>query len=191
MENRIIYLVRHGITTLNKKKIYMGRSEEGLDEEGIKQANVLGMRLEGKGISKIYTSPVKRALQTAEILNSYLSTGVSIEEDLGEMGLGEWEGMPEDEVKSKYPEGWAIWNDRPKDLRLPGREALSSVQERAVRAVNKILCADSGRKIVAVTHFAIIRCLILYSKKLDINLYRKIEVPNATVFELVVNGNSI
>lgn len=46
-ENRIIYLVRHGITASNKKKIYMGRSEEGLDEEGIKQASVLGMRLKG------------------------------------------------------------------------------------------------------------------------------------------------
>lgn len=191
MEDRVIYLVRHGITVSNKKNVYMGRSDEGLDEEGIKQANELGMRLKGKGISKIYTSPMKRALQTAEILNSYLSTIVFIEKDLGEMELGGWEGMPEEEIKSKYPEGWAIWNERPKDLSLPGREALSSVQERAVRAVNKILWTDNGRKVVAVTHVAIIRCLVMYSKKLDLNLYKKINVPNASVFELVVNSNSI
>lgn len=47
MENRIIYLVRHGITASDKKKVYMGRSDEELDAEGIKQANVLGMRLKG------------------------------------------------------------------------------------------------------------------------------------------------
>jgi broad specificity phosphatase PhoE len=191
MKNRIIYLVRHGITASNKKKIYMGQSDEGLDEEGVKQANILGMRLKGEGISKIYTSPVKRALQTAEILNNYLLTGVLLEEDLREMGIGQWEGMPEEEVKSKYPEEWAIWNECPKDLTLPGREALSSVQERAVKTVNKILCADSSRKIVVVTHVAIIRCLILYSKKLDLNLYKKINVRNAKVFELAVNGYSI
>jgi broad specificity phosphatase PhoE len=178
MKNRIIYLVRHGITASNKKKIYMGQSDEGLDEEGVKQANILGMRLKGEGISKIYTSPVKRALQTAEILNNYLLTGVLLEEDLREMGIGQWEGMPEEEVKSKYPEEWAIWNECPKDLTLPGREALSSVQERAV-------------KTVVVTHVAIIRCLILYSKKLDLNLYKKINVRNAKVFELAVNGYSI
>ena len=181
MEERIIYLIRHGVTKSNKKRIYTGWSGEGLDEEGVKQAEELGQKLKGKGISKIYTSPVRRAVQTAEILNEYLLSGIIIEEHLGEMRLGEWEGMSEEEVKIKYPREWAIWNKSPAELRLPGREKLSFVQERSVKAIRRILNENSNRRVIGVTHVAIIRCIIMFLGKMDLNLYRKIDVPNTTM----------
>lgn len=106
-----------------------------------------------------------------------------------EMGLGEWEGMPEEEVRSRYPEEWTVWNKRPGDLRLRGGESLSSLQKRVVRAVNKMLVAH--RRVVAVTHVAMIRCLILYSGRQRLNTYRDIKVPNASVFDLSVYDGSI
>ena len=191
MKERIIYLVRHGVTESNKKRIYMGWSEEGLDEGGIKQAEKLGMKLKENGISKIYTSPIRRAVQTAEILNRYLSTGISIEEDFREMKLGEWEGMSEEEIKLRYPREWEIWNKRPAELILPGREKLSSVQERSVGAIKRILNGNSNRRVIAVTHVAIIRCLVLFFKNLELNLYKRIAVLNTSIFELKFSAGSL
>lgn len=184
VEERIVYLVRHGVTESNKKRFYMGWSEEELSEEGIKQAEVLGLKLKEKEISKIYTSPVRRAVQTAEILNKYLSTEITMEKDLGEMKLGEWEGMSEEKVKIKYPREWAMWNKCPKELKLPGRETLDSVQQRSLRAIKKILNMSQSRNVVAVSHVAIIRCLMLFFNNLDLNLYKRIAVPNASASEL-------
>jgi broad specificity phosphatase PhoE len=191
MGNKLIYLVRHGVTSSNKKKIYMGQSDEGLDEEGIKQAHELGMRLKERVISKIYTSPIMRALQTAEILSSHLSTEIIIEDDLREMRLGEWEGLAEEEIKSRYPREWKIWNTRPAELRLQGREPLTSVQERSVAAIRRIITENGNRRVVAVTHVAIIRCLILFFKNLHLNLYKSIDIPNSSIFELEFSPESI
>ncbi len=191
MEERIIYLVRHGSTQSNKKRIYMGWSEEGLDEEGIKKAEELSMKLKENRISKIYTSPIRRAVQTAEILNRYLSTEITIEEDLREMKLGEWKGMSEEEIKLSYPREWKIWNKRPAELILPGREKLSSVQERSIGAIKGILNENSNRRVIAVTHVAVIRCLILFCKNLDLNLYKRIDVPNTSVYELKFSNRSL
>lgn len=184
MEETIIYLVRHGVTDSNKKKIYMGWREEELNEEGIKQVNELGIKLKDNGISKIYTSPIRRAVQTAEILNRYLLTGIIIKEDLIEMKLDKWEGMAEEEIKLRYPREWEIWNKRPAELRLPKRETLSSVQERSIGAIKRILNENNKRRVIAVTHVAVIRCLILFFKNLDLNLYKGIDVPNSSIFEL-------
>jgi len=107
-----------------------------------------------------------------------------MEKDLGEMKLGEWEGMSEEEVKIKYPREWAMWNKCPKELRFPGRETLDSVQQRSLRAVKKILSMSQSRNIVAVSHVAIIRCLVLFFNDLDLNLYKRIDVPNAPASEL-------
>ncbi len=70
MPGKTIYLVRHGITRSNREKIYAGWGEEELIEEGVLGAEALGAKLKPLGISTIYTSPIKRALQTARIITT-------------------------------------------------------------------------------------------------------------------------
>ena len=179
-----IYLVRHGSIRSNKLKIYAGWGDEELDEEGIDQARKVGRLLSDRNIDAIYTSPIRRAIQTAEIMSTFLNVSkIRIEEALKEMKLGPWEGLSENEIAIKYPEEFKLWNLKPVELKLPGRETLSTVQNRAVKAVRKIL-SNQNRDARAVTHVVIIRCLFLYYNNLNLNSYKKIEVPNASVFTL-------
>lgn len=179
-----IYFVRHGSIKSNKLKIYAGWGEEELDEEGIDQARKVGRLLRDRNIDVIYTSPIKRAIQTAEIIATHFyGLKIIIEKGLKEMKLGPWEGLSENEIAIKYPEEFKLWNSKPVKLKLPGRETLSTVQNRAVKAVRKIL-SNQNRDAIAVTHVVIIRCLFLYYNNLNLNSYKKIEVPNASVFTL-------
>jgi len=184
-----IYIVRHGITESNKKRIYMGRSQEGLAPEGIIQAGNLGKSLLPLGIKRIYSSPMQRALETASIIANTLKVPVEIERDLAEMELGIWTGLTEQEVSKKFPDEYRLWNTRPHDLFLADREPLTEVQQRALKAIAHIKEMNDGFPVLAVTHVAIVRCLILYYQSLNLNLYRTIPVPNVSVFRLQLDGD--
>lgn len=188
MNEKIIYMVRHGLTLSNKEKIYAGWSDEELSDEGIVQTKNLANRLEKLNISAIYTSPIKRALQTAQIFGEFLKVPVILDKSLKEMKLGQWEGLSEKEIATLYPKKWEMWNIKPVCLYLRGRESLISVQNRVLKVVNKIICKN--RISLAVTHVALIRCLILFYKGLDLNLYRQIEVPNLAIFEFKYDGEN-
>ncbi len=191
MVNRTTYLVRHGITRSNIENIYAGWSEEELTEEGIAQVNKLGKEMQKCCISAIYTSSIRRAVQTAEFLNEFIKGEIIIEPDLKEMKMGPWERLSEHEIENKYPKEYKIWLERPADLMIHRRETLHKVQLRAVKAINKILKRYSERISLCVTHVAIIRCIFLYFNQLPLNSYKKIDVPNASVHKLVLNNDKI
>lgn len=184
-----IYIARHGITESNKRKIYMGPSDEGLAPEGRVQTENLGGAIQYLGINRIYSSPVRRALETARIISQILKIPVEIENGLAEMNLGAWTGLTEEEVSTKFPSDYHLWNTRPAELVLPERETLKEVQERALKAINYVNRKSDGSSVLIVTHVAIVRCLIIYFQHLDINLYRTIDVPNLSVFRLQLDGD--
>jgi len=173
-----IYLMRHGRTESNEKKIYAGWSDEVLNESGIRDVMNSGEKLGDYGIERIYSSPIERALQTAIIINQKLNKMVIVEEDFKEMKLGPWEGLSEEEVMNKYPDEWKTWNTRPSTLNMTGRENLKRLQERALRGIKKIV-NSSGDAVLIVTHVALIRVLWIYYNKLSLDDYRNIPVPNA------------
>jgi len=179
-----IYIARHGLTESNKKKIYMGRSEEGLSQEGAVQAKNLARSLHAIGIKRIYSSPIRRALETAQIVGTILKAPIEIEEDFKEMELGSWAGLAEEEVSRKFPDDYRLWNTRPVDLVLPNRETLGELKSRILRTILKIKGKDSEFPVLVITHVALIRCLLIHFEGLDMNLYRTIEIPNASLFGL-------
>ena len=97
------------------------------------------------------------------------------------MRLGHWMGLTE-EVSKRFTEEYRIWNTRPGQLVLLDRETLHEVQKRALRAIQRIEKESGEFPVLAVTHVAIIRCLMIHFQHLDINLYRRIDVPNVSIF---------
>ena len=182
-----IYLMRHGLTESNKRKIYAGRSNEGLNGLGIKGIKNIGRRMRDLGIESIYSSPIRRALQTAEITDSFFDVGVEVEENLKEMRLGPWEGLSEEEVAERFPEQWKVWNTEPSKLKVDGRETLKEVQVRALEAVRRISEGSDCSKVLAVTHVALIRLLMIYYNEMNMDDYRRIEVKNGSLYLLQDN----
>lgn len=180
----IIYLMRHGLIQSNRNKIYAGWSDEELCQEGLADIIEVSKKLKKLNIEKIYTSPIRRAVQTAKVVADFLNKEIVIEENLQEMMLGPWEGLSEDEVARKFPREYALWNAKPSKLSIQGRETLNEVQERALGAINNIIENSNSSAILAVTHVALIRILIIYYNNLLMDTYRKIDIPSVSVYKL-------
>ena len=182
-----LLMVRHGEITSNLKKIYAGKSSESLTKNGIKQVKKVSVKLKQYKVDALYSSPVERAIQTAEIISETLGLGFFVEYAFREMELGWWEGLSENDIARIYPEEWRLWQDRPAELKLPGRETLQELLERVLIGVQRIQQFMGNQTIVVVTHVAIIRVLLLWHAKKSLNLYKTIHIPNTAVFEIEID----
>ena len=179
------YFVRHGEIEANVKKIYAGWSDEGLTQRGRQQAREVAEELPRFEIGSIYTSPLKRAAQTAEIIGGILSKQPVREESFKEMRLGPWEGKSEEEIQRDFPDEWKIWDTSPAELILEGRETLHELLERVLAGLKRVKEREVDGSALVVTHVAIIRVLLLHSQGKDLNLYRTVPVPgNGKIFHL-------
>lgn len=154
-----IYCLRHGLTELNKKKKVNGQIDEPLAPEGVEQAKTAAFLIP-ESIRHIYSSPLLRAKQTAEIVNSKLNRPISIQTELTEIHMGSlagqaWTDMEGGlELKKKHR---AIEFD----YRLQGGESAEEVKNRVLAFLKKISSKHSDYEVLIVTHGGIIRTLHL------------------------------
>lgn len=183
-----LLLVRHGEISSNVKKIYAGKSPEKLTEKGICQAKNVAEKIKNYNVQILYSSPVERALQTAEIIGETLGIEVIIENAFREMELGPWEGLSEKQIAKLYPIEWKIWQKRPAELKMPKRETLEKLLKRVLRSIKNLYEVFDNHNIVIVTHVAIIRVLQLWHTKKSLNFYKTIHVPNAKFFKIRIES---
>ncbi|MFC2044857.1 histidine phosphatase family protein [Chloroflexota bacterium] len=161
-----IILVRHGETELNVGQVFRGRIDVELNETGVKQAELLGQHLSRIKIETIYSSPLKRALKTAQIIASYHNLGVEITPGLMDLDFGKWQGLSHQEVRDKYEELYLTWTKTAHLVRMPGGERLNDVRERAVRLVDEVNAKYEGT-VVMVSHRVVNKVLICALLGLD------------------------
>jgi len=181
-----IILARHGETVWNIEKIYRGRADVNLDEMGIKQAELLGNYLSNWGLEAIYSSPLRRALDTANIVARYQKIGVQIAEGLIDFDYGEWQALPEQEVKKLYPALLNEWHNNPHKVRMPGGDSLEDVRGRAIEVVNDVLSKYQG-SVLLVSHRVVNKVLICSLLGLDNSHFWNInlDVGGITIFNYV------
>ncbi len=160
---RTLYLVRHGMPAFpGEKKQCIGWTDLPLSPEGRRQMEALGEDFAGRGIQRIYTSPLSRCVESAHILSGG-RIPVEILEELREIGMGEWEGLTFEEIRSRYP---AAYRERGLDMARfcpPGGESFVSCQQRALRALEKIRAEENG-PVVVLAHAGINRALISWKE---------------------------
>jgi broad specificity phosphatase PhoE len=154
-----IILVRHGETEWNRQEIFRGRIDIELNESGIRQAELLAEYLSEAKIEAIYSSPLRRALKTAEIMAGYHNLEVKIAPGLVDLDYGSWQGLAHQEVKDKYQELYHKWLKSPHRLKIPGGESLGDVRERAVALVNDITSQYEGT-VALVSHRVVNKVLV-------------------------------
>jgi broad specificity phosphatase PhoE len=181
-----LILARHGETVWNIEKIYRGRVDVNLDEMGIKQAELLGNYLSHWGLEAIYSSPLRRALETANIIARYQKIGVHVVEDLIDFDYGEWQSLPEQEAKRLYPTLHNEWHNNPHKVKMPGGESLEDVRSRVIKVVNDVLARYQG-SVVLVSHRVVNKVLICYLLGLDNSYFWNIkqDVGGITIFNYV------
>lgn len=180
----ILSCLRHGEIESNLKRIYAGWAEESLTPRGRQQARDAAQQLISAGIDAIYCSPLRRTMETAEIIGSHLGIKPVAEESFKELRMGPWEGKSEEQVSREYAQAWQIWNTTPAALVLDNRETLEELLGRVLSGIKKLKTENAGKHLLIVTHVAIIRVLLLHSQGLDLNLYRTLHIPNGKIFDL-------
>ncbi len=161
-----IILARHGETKWNVEEVFRGRIDIELNETGIKQAELLAEYLSAVKIEAIHSSPLKRALKTAEVIASYHQLEVEIAPGLIDMDFGEWQGLSPQEVKDKYPKLYAEWASQPDKVKIPAGESLNDVRERAIGLIDEII-ARYTETVVLVSHRVVNKVLICALLGLD------------------------
>jgi broad specificity phosphatase PhoE len=161
-----IILVRHGETEWNVKEVFRGRTDVELNETGIRQAELLAQYLSNIKIAAVYSSPLKRALKTAEMIATYHNLDVEIAPGLIDFDYGEWQGLSHRQVKNRYKEPYTQWLKNPQQVTMPGGESLNDVSQRAISVVNEIIARYRGA-VVLVSHRVVNKVLICALLGLD------------------------
>jgi len=154
-----ILLIRHGETEWNVQEVFRGRIDVELNETGMRQAELLAEHLGDFKIDAIYSSPLRRALTTAEMIASYHKLGVEVADGLIDFDYGEWQGLSHQEVKGRYKELYAQWVKNPHQVEMPAGESLSDVGKRAAGVVSEVITRYRGT-VVLVSHRVVNKVLI-------------------------------
>lgn len=184
-----ILLVRHGETDWNRSGRVMGDQPIPLNRNGERQAQACAEALSRTPLAGIFTSPVLRALQTAEILRRPHGLPLHHLPGLSEIGVGDWinrywRDFADDPAKRD-------WYTHPEHARPSGGETLREVQSRAVAALEQAIDNAQEAPYVFVSHADVIRAILSHYLQLDLATIRQASIDHASVSALDFDGESV
>ncbi len=179
---QVVHLVRHARTAWNAQRRVMGWLDEGVEPAALREAEAVADALAGEDAFAIVSSPLRRALQTAGPLANRVGIEPRLDDRLGELRVGSWEGLTEDEIGERWPEEWSRWRNEPHTLALEGRETLRELNARVAAVLDELTC-DSAAPGVAVvyTHDAVVRAAVAWALRTGPEVYRHVEVANCSI----------
>jgi broad specificity phosphatase PhoE len=151
----LIFLVRHAESTWNRLKKIQGQKDPQLSPYGKKEAKLLSKRFKGLEFDAVYSSPLRRAQQTAE-LTVGKRTEITVDEGLLEICLGEWEGKTLTQIRKKYGESFDRWAVRPSRIAIPQGEDFKGFVSRVRRTLRKIERKHPDGNVLVVCHGGVI-----------------------------------
>lgn len=184
-----LYLVRHGETEWNKAGRIQGGIDTELSDYGLEQAHTLGRRLAREKIDVIYSSRLKRAMNTARILGEYNKCNIYEADNNHEIRLGPWEGMTIDEIRKKYDSHYRVYTEDPSNFFMPGAETLLQLADRTYKAILDIVDKHLGGNILLVSHGTAIKAAMMKLLGIDLCHYKKFKIDNASITIIDFYGN--
>ena len=167
-----VYLVRHGATTLTTEDRFAGETDVDLSDSGRSQLRDLANRLSREPLCAVYASPMRRTVESAEILAGPHGLPVVPVPALREISHGRWEAKTRREVEALWPEEYARWESDPYTFAPEGGETGLAVTARALPALATLVEENAGRPFLVVSHKATIRLLLSVVIGFDPRFYR-------------------
>ena len=190
METKIV-LVRHAECEGNVQNRLSGITNFKLTSNGKKQAKDVAKKLKEQKIDKVYSSPLDRALQTAQEISKYAHEKyVLVENDLIEIDYGKCDGMQWNEIDIIYPNVKRMWKKiKNYPNGMPEQEEYLNVQNRMVKIINDIADKNRGKKICIVSHGIAIQSFLCYFYHKDITEANLLpQLRNAEFIELKIKN---
>ena len=189
-----LILVRHGQTTMNRDRIIQGcGSDSGLSQRGREQAERTASLLGQQKIDAIYSSPLKRAVDTAQAIAQACQLGVNVAPGLKEIDAGELEGVSLDNMEEQHMEPWREWMRGNTSLLLPGGESLEELQRRAWNEIERMMERHRDETIVVVSHLMVTVAIICRAIEIDLRHALRLKQDSAaiSIVEISAQGNSL
>lgn len=159
MKTRLI-LVRHAEAEGNFKRLFHGWTDSSITEKGHIQAKQVAERLKDVKIDAIYSSSLKRTLQTAEYIARVKGLPIIMTDKLKEINGGDWENKKWEDLPVEWPEEYDTWENKPHIHRMPNGESMEEFQERLLDEIKYIIDKNKGKAICLVTHGTAIKALL-------------------------------
>jgi len=174
-----IYLLRHGHIDNGGEKRYLGRTDVPLDALGLEQAQALGDYFKTIHVDAIFTSPLKRCVQTTEMI----SKKYQVVEALSEIDMGDWENLPMAHIQSHFPKLYAQRGENLEYFTPPNGESFHMMAQRVRQAFAKIVQSEEGT-ILIVAHAGVNRMILSHLFGIEINDMFSIVQPFSCINEL-------
>ncbi|GCE27125.1 hypothetical protein KDA_26090 [Dictyobacter alpinus] len=178
-----LLLVRHGETLANREFRYIGTRDDTLSERGVMQAQRLAQTLAPLSIGAVYSSPLRRASQTAQAIAAQQQLTVQHLDGLREGNFGNWEGLSRAEVLARSAEDarqLQAWEQDPTQA-PPDGESFMHVQQRVVAEIVRLVQKHPGQTLVLVSHVGPIKVLLCYALQSPLTTLFRIFLDPATI----------
>ncbi|HEV3304248.1 MAG TPA: histidine phosphatase family protein [Planctomycetaceae bacterium] len=179
-----LYLVRHGATDANLRRPYVlqGRGIDlPLNPTGAQQAERVAELLAQNSVSAVYSSPMRRALETARAIAARCRVDVVVRDELIECNVGRWEGLSWDGIREQFPEECENFQRDPSRFPYLGGETYSDVARRAVPVLERLLERHWGEEFAVVAHNIVNRVSVATFLGLDLSRAKEIHQANGGV----------
>ena len=161
MKTRMI-IVRHAEAEGNYKRLFHGWSDGEITEKGHIQAERVAERLKNIKMDVLYSSSLKRTMQTAGYISKVKNLPIIRTDKLKEINGGDWEGEHWDILPQKWPEEYHTWENTPHLHRMPNGESMEEFQNRLVEEIKHIISMNRGKNVCIVTHGTAIKALLCF-----------------------------
>ncbi len=188
-----IIVVRHGQTAWNEGEgeRLRGRADIELDQTGIRQAKATAARVAQWKVAAIYSSPLNRAVGTANIVAEPLKLPVQPMEGLIDIDYGRWQSLSLEEAKADDHKLYYLWLKSPHLVTFPQGESLKQVQKRVVPAFESLVSQHPGQDIALVSHKVVCKVLFCSLLGLDVSHFWQLQQNPCAINVVEVEDNAL
>ena len=178
------YFVRHGEHDLVNRTLCGRMPGVVLNANGKEQARAAGRRLAALQPLRIFSSPLERARQTADIIAEETGCPLADAEALQEIDSGKWTGKAFEELHADRR--WKDWNEARSVTRPPAGEMMVEVQARVVGYLERLRALYQSARLVLVSHSDVIKAAILFHIGMSLELFSRIEIAPGSISTLII-----
>lgn len=168
-----IHLLRHGQTALSREDVFCGSGlDPELTREGLEMAQAFAAAYRGKSLRAIYSSSLRRGLDTAQPLCDELGLQMQVRSGLNEISYGKWEGSSKADVDKQYHDDYISWLADPAWHAPTGGETAIAVARRGLGVIDEIKQEFDNGDVLVVSHKATIRIVLCSLLGIDVGRFR-------------------
>jgi probable phosphoglycerate mutase len=181
----LFYLLRHGETEWNAQNRFCGRTDVPLSEAGRRQAKSLAERLKPLPFEALYSSPLKRALETARLISEPVGLQPVPDQRLVELDYGRWEGKTLAEIMENDPKTFSAWDADPAHVAPPGGESGLEAQQRVVSFLDFLAAQHPQGLVLVALHKTVCRLAICHVLGMSPSEYRRRLILNNAALSII------